>query len=57
MLKIGRGRSLLMDRNVLYLVIGLLAVVVAVVGYLLYQERQSGIRIDIGESGVTIEGN
>jgi hypothetical protein len=46
-----------MNRNVLYLVIGLLAIAVAVVGYLLYQERQSGIRIDIGESGVTIEGN
>jgi uncharacterized membrane protein YidH (DUF202 family) len=57
MLKIGRERSLLMNRNVLYLVICLLAIVVAVVGYLLYQERQSGIRIDIGESGVTIEGN
>jgi hypothetical protein len=52
-----RVNSVFMDRNVLYLVIGLLAVVVAVVGYLLYQERQSGIRIDIGESGVTIEGN
>ncbi|WP_276308217.1 hypothetical protein [Roseovarius nitratireducens] len=44
-----------MSRNVLYLVIGLLAAGVAVVGYLYYQESQSDI--DIGEHGVTIEGN
>ena len=46
-----------MSRSVLYLVIGLLAAGVLVVGYLYYQESQSGINIEIGEQGVTIEGN
>jgi hypothetical protein len=46
-----------MSRNVLYLVIGLLAVGVLVVGYLYYEESQSGIDIEIGEQGVTLEGN
>ena len=45
-----------MNRNVLYLVIGLLVVSIAVVGYFYYQERQSGINIEIGENGVKIEG-
>lgn len=46
-----------MNCNVLYLVIGALAVVVAVLGYRLYQERQqtSGIDISIGKSGISIE--
>lgn len=52
-----RERSDAMSRNVLYLVIGLLAAGVLVVGYLYYQESQSGIDIKIGEHGVTIEGN
>jgi hypothetical protein len=46
-----------MSRNVLYLVIGLLAAGVVAVGYLYYQESRSGINIEIGEHGVTIEGN
>jgi len=46
-----------MSRNTLYLLIGLLTVGVVVVGYLLYQERQSGISIEIGKRGITIEGN
>jgi hypothetical protein len=46
-----------MSSNALYLVIGLLAAGVVVVGYLYYQESQSGINIEIGEHGVTIEGN
>lgn len=46
-----------MNNNTLYLVIGLLAVGVIIVGFLLYQERQSGVSIQIGESGVSIEGN
>jgi hypothetical protein len=41
----------------LYLVIGLLAAGVLVVGYLYYQESRSGIEIKIGEHGVTIDGN
>ena len=46
-----------MSRNVLYLLIGLLAVGVVVAGYLYYQESTSGINIEIGEDGVKIEGN
>lgn len=46
-----------MSRNVLFLVIGLLVAGVVVVGYLYYQESQSGIDIEIGKEGVTIEGN
>ena len=46
-----------MNRNVLYIVIGALAVVVGVVGYQLYQERQkpNGIEINIGKGGISIE--
>lgn len=46
-----------MNRNFLYLIIGGLAVVTAVVGYLLYQERQktTGIQINVGKSGISIE--
>lgn len=46
-----------MSRSMLYLVIGLLAAGVLVVGYLYYQESRSGIEIKIGEHGVTIDGN
>lgn len=45
-----------MSRNMLYLMIGLLVTGVLVVGYLYYQESQSGVRIELGEHGVTIEG-
>jgi predicted negative regulator of RcsB-dependent stress response len=46
-----------MNRNTLYLIIGILAVVAAVVGYQLYKERQktTGIEINIGERGISIE--
>ena len=46
-----------MNRNVLYLVIGVLAVVTAVIGYQLYQERQktTGVEISIGQRGISIE--
>jgi hypothetical protein len=46
-----------MSRNTLYLLIGLLAAGILVVGYLYYQESQSGIDIEIGEQGIKIEGN
>ncbi len=48
-----------MSRNTLYLVIGLLAAVVIVVGYLYYEESRkgTGIEIEIGEQGITIEEN
>jgi hypothetical protein len=46
-----------MNRNVFYLVIGALAVVIVVIGYQLYQERQktTGIEINVGKSGISIE--
>lgn len=47
-----------MTRNVLYLVVGALAVGTAVIGYMLYQERQTtGVEIKIGDGGVSIEKN
>jgi predicted negative regulator of RcsB-dependent stress response len=46
-----------MSRNVLYLVIGALVIVVAVFGYQFYQDRQktTGIQINVGKSGISIE--
>ncbi len=46
-----------MNRNGLYLVIGALVVVVGVVGYLDYQDRQqtAGVDISVGKSGISIE--
>ena len=48
-----------MKPNILYAVIGALVLVVVVAGYLLYQERQksTGIEIDIGKSGISIQKN
>lgn len=44
--------------NVLYLVIGALAVTAAVLGYQLYQDRHKpqGVHIDVGPGGLKIEG-
>ena len=46
-----------MNRNVLYLVIGMLAIAAVVFAYQLYQERQktTGIEINVGKSGISIE--
>jgi hypothetical protein len=46
-----------MSRNVITLVIGVLAVTAVVLGYQLYQERHktTGVEINIGERGVSIE--
>ncbi len=43
--------------NFLYLVLGALVVVVAVLGYQLYQDRKQpeGMRIDVGPNGLSIE--
>src|ERR1700716_2671554 len=43
--------------NVLYLVIGALVVVTAVLGYNLYQDREEpkGLQINLGEQGLSIE--
>ncbi|MFG1245543.1 hypothetical protein [Xanthobacter flavus] len=47
----------MLNRNILYLAIGVLLIVVGVVGYQLYKERQkpSGIEINFGKSGISIE--
>jgi len=45
-----------MNRNFLFLIIGALVVAVGVLGYQFYQERQkTGIEINVGKSGVSIE--
>ena len=45
-----------MNRNALYVVIGGLFVVTAVLGYQYYQEQQkSSVEISVGEGGLTIE--
>ena len=46
-----------MNRNVLYVVIGVLVIATAVFGYQLYQERQktTGVEISIGDRGISIE--
>lgn len=46
-----------MNRNALFVIIGALVVAIVVVGYLFYQERQktSGIDINIGDGGISIE--
>ncbi len=48
-----------MRSNVLYLVIGVLVVTVAIIGYQLYQERHKTDRVEInfGKSGLSIEKN
>lgn len=51
------ARTVSMSRNFLLLLIGVLAVCAVGAGYLYYQERQSGIDIEINEHGVTIDGN
>jgi hypothetical protein len=46
-----------MNRNHLYLIIGVLAVATVVLSYLFYQERQktTGIEINVDKSGISIE--
>ncbi|GGB55613.1 hypothetical protein GCM10011316_29580 [Roseibium aquae] len=46
-----------MNRTSLLILIAVLAVCAVGAGYLYYQERQSGIDIEINEHGVTIDGN
>jgi predicted negative regulator of RcsB-dependent stress response len=46
-----------LNRNMLFLIVGALIVVVAVLAYQLYQDRKEpkGTQINIGPSGITIE--
>jgi predicted negative regulator of RcsB-dependent stress response len=43
--------------NIIYLVVGALVVVVAILGYQLYQDRKQpeGVRVDLGPNGMSIE--
>ena len=43
--------------NMVYLIVGALVIVVAVLGYELYQDRKQpeGVRIDVGPKGLSIE--
>jgi RsiW-degrading membrane proteinase PrsW (M82 family) len=43
--------------NILYLVVGVLVVVVAVLGYQLYQDKKKpeGVNINLGPGGISIE--
>jgi RsiW-degrading membrane proteinase PrsW (M82 family) len=45
------------SRNLLYLVVGALIVVVAVLGYQVYQDRKKpdGVQVNIGSGGLSIE--
>ena len=55
-----RRRELAVTRtNMLYLVIGALAVAVAVLSYQLYQDRHQpeGVHIELGPGGLSIQGN
>jgi hypothetical protein len=44
--------------NLIYLVVGALAVAVAVLGYQLYEAKKepAGLHINLGEKGISIEG-
>jgi len=46
-----------MNRNILYVIIGVLAVAMVIFAYQLHQERQktTGIEINVGKSGISIE--
>jgi len=45
-----------MNINLLYGIVGGLVVVVAVLGYWFYQDQQkSGIELNVGNGGITIE--
>jgi predicted negative regulator of RcsB-dependent stress response len=47
-----------MSRNVLYLLIGALVVIVTFLGYRYYQDQQTtGITIEMDEGGISIESN
>lgn len=43
--------------NMLYLVVGALAVIAAILGYNLYQEKKKpdGVQINVGPGGISIE--
>jgi predicted negative regulator of RcsB-dependent stress response len=47
-----------MNRNTLYVVVAILAIALAVVGWRLYQEEnKEGIQIEVGKGGLTVQTN
>jgi hypothetical protein len=56
---VSSSRAAVIRNNVLYLVIGALVVVVAVLSYQLYQDRHppEGMSIKFGPNGLSIQGN
>jgi hypothetical protein len=56
-LSCSKGSHRVTRSNILFLVMGALAIVVVVMGYQLYQDRKQpeGMRIDLGPNGVKIE--
>lgn len=45
-----------MSRNTLYIVLAILAVGAAIIGYMVYQDQQTtGVEIKIGEGGISIQ--
>jgi hypothetical protein len=47
-----------MSRQTLYIVIAIVAVGAAIIGYMVYQDQQSsGVEIKIGEGGISIQEN
>ena len=51
------GKPAMTSRNLIYLVAGALVVVVAVLGYQLYQEKKEpkGLNINVGPGGLSIK--
>jgi hypothetical protein len=45
-----------MNRNVIYMIVGVLAVATVILSYQLYQERHTtGIDINVGKNGISVE--
>jgi RsiW-degrading membrane proteinase PrsW (M82 family) len=51
------GAEIMINRNILYVIVGALIVAVGVLGYNLYQERKKpeGLSINVGPGGLKIE--
>ena len=48
-----------MNRNLLYLICGVLGIAVVILGYQVYQDRQKpkGVELRIDDTGISIQGN
>ena len=45
-----------MNRNVVYIIVGVLAVATVILSYQLYQERHAtGIEINVGKNSISVE--